>query len=251
MGYSVPMPRQRQGKTLSGDVHDRIRADILSGRLSPGERLRSAALCERFGVSLSVVREALTRLAETGLVRSEPQIGFAVVPVSPGDLADLTRTRGDIETLALRRAIAEGGLDWETSVVAAHYQLANTPVRDADDPAMMSEAWAAAHAAFHATLVAGCRSPRLMGIRTSLYDAAELYRRWSAPAGRREEDVAREHEAIVRSTLARDVDAACSHLREHIEATTRALIDSDWFAGAPAAGGAAPVAAEGGRDGER
>jgi DNA-binding GntR family transcriptional regulator len=244
------MARQRQGKTLSGDVHDQIRADILAGRLSPGERLRSAALCERFGVSLSVVREALTRLAEQGIVRSEPQIGFAVVPVSADDLADLTRTRGDIETLALRRAICEGGLEWETSVVAAHYQLANTPVRDADDPARMSETWAAAHSAFHAALVAGCRSPRLMSIRTSLYDAAELYRRWSAPAGRREGDVAREHEAIMRTTLARDVDAACSHLREHIEATARTLIDSGWAPVARATAGVEPalIAAEGGRD---
>jgi DNA-binding GntR family transcriptional regulator len=246
------MARQRQGKTLSRDVHDQIRADILAGRLSPGERLRSAALCERFGVSLSVVREALTRLAEQGIVRSEPQIGFAVVPVSADDLADLTRTRGDVETLALRRAISDGDLDWETSVVAAHYQLANTPVRDPDDPAMMSETWAAAHAAFHAALVAGCRSPRLMSIRTSLYEAAELYRRWSGPAGRRERDVAREHEAIMRATLARDVDAACSRLREHIEATARILIDSGWapVAGAPAGGEPALVAAEGRGDGE-
>jgi DNA-binding GntR family transcriptional regulator len=188
-----------------------------------------------------VVREALTRLSEQGLVRWQPQIGFTVVPLSVADLTDLTTTRVDIETLALRRAILHGDLEWETSVVAAHYQLTNTAPWDDGDRARVSDAWAAAHAAFHTALVAACGSPRLLTIRGSLYDAAELYRRWSVTAGRKERDVAREHDMIMKATLARDADAACSRLAEHIEATARIVLDR----GAVAAGGDAPAATRG------
>ena len=52
--------------TLSEQRYASIRADILAGRARPGERLRLAALAERHGVSLSVVREALTRLSGPG-----------------------------------------------------------------------------------------------------------------------------------------------------------------------------------------
>lgn len=70
-------------QTLSDDVRARLRADILSGRLLPGYRLKFPLLSARYDVSVSVLREALVRLAEQGLVQSEPHQGFVVTP-SPG-----------------------------------------------------------------------------------------------------------------------------------------------------------------------
>ena len=74
--------------TLSEQLYASIRADILAGRARPGERLRLAALAERHGVSLSVVREALTRLSGPGerLVSATPQLGFSVTPLSVDEL---------------------------------------------------------------------------------------------------------------------------------------------------------------------
>jgi DNA-binding GntR family transcriptional regulator len=56
-------------------------------------------------VSAAVVREALSRLTEQGLVQSNPQRGFIVMPLSVDDLHDLTRIRVLVETLALRESI--------------------------------------------------------------------------------------------------------------------------------------------------
>src|SRR3954451_12984440 len=64
--------------TRSEQVFSQLRTDILSGRLLPGTRLRFADLTERYDCSTSVVREGLSRLAEQGLVQSEPQHGFHV-----------------------------------------------------------------------------------------------------------------------------------------------------------------------------
>ncbi|MEU6578701.1 GntR family transcriptional regulator [Streptomyces sp. NPDC046805] len=63
-------------QTLSDDIRARLRADILSGRLLPGSRLKFPVLSARYDVSVSVLREALVRLAEQGLVQSEPHQGL-------------------------------------------------------------------------------------------------------------------------------------------------------------------------------
>jgi DNA-binding GntR family transcriptional regulator len=210
-------------------VYTSVRGDILAGRFRPGERLRLAALTERHGVSLSVVREALTRLAAQKLVTAEPQLGFAVATMSAAELEDLTAVRCDIEGLALRRSIERGDIAWEGRLVSAHHVLANTPAIAPGEPRRLTEDWALAHADFHAALVDGCGSPMLRQIRQSLYDAAELYRRWSLPAEVHRavpRDVPAEHRALIEATLARDADRAVALLVEHIRYTTRILLES-------------------------
>jgi DNA-binding GntR family transcriptional regulator len=65
--------------TRADAVHARLRADVLSGRLRPGQRLQFAELGRRYAASIGVLREVLMRLTEQGLVSAEPQIGFRVV----------------------------------------------------------------------------------------------------------------------------------------------------------------------------
>src|SRR5437764_786576 len=97
-------------KTRTDEVLDRLRADILDGRFAPGERLKFAPLCQTYDASVGLLREVLSRLAEQGLVLANPQVGFQVTPISVDDLLDLTRTRMDIEGLALRRGIERGDM---------------------------------------------------------------------------------------------------------------------------------------------
>src|SRR5580692_2502114 len=115
----------RTGKAVSRvhEVYEQIRQDILAARLAPGERLKASPLCEQFGASLTVVREALTRLAEQGLVSFEPQAGFSVVALDRAGLIDLTDVRSQVECLAVTWSIERAGLPWETGVVSALYVL--------------------------------------------------------------------------------------------------------------------------------
>ncbi|MBA3905378.1 MAG: GntR family transcriptional regulator, partial [Pseudonocardiales bacterium] len=183
--------------TQAERVYAELRADILAGRQRPGARLPFAALTARYEASTGVAREALTRLAAEGLVESEPQYGFRVVPLSVADLNHLTDARAAIETLVIGQAVEHGGVGWESEVLAAHHRLERTPQMAAGDPDRLSDDWTVAHAAYHHALLAGCPNPRLLAIAESLRDAAELYRRWSVPLAHADRDIAGEHRTIL------------------------------------------------------
>ena len=118
-------------RSLTSAVQERLRADILSTRLLPGQKLHIAGLAKQFSVSLAAVREALSRLVADGLVQASDQRGFRVSPVSPADLRDVTQTRVDIEGLALRRSIERGDQEWLSSVERSFTALCAfpTPIR--------------------------------------------------------------------------------------------------------------------------
>jgi DNA-binding GntR family transcriptional regulator len=213
------------GPTRGERVYDALRADILAGRLTPGERLRFAALCARYDSSMGLLREALSRLEEQGLVRSERQQGYRVTPLSRDDLCQLTDARCEIEPLVLRRSIAEGDLAWESRLIAAHHTLARTPQQSPAEPTLLTEEWVVAHAAFHGATLDGCPNPRLLAIALGLRDAAELYRCWSGPlGGDTDRDIAGEHRALLEATLDRDPARASTVLIDHIRRTSDVLL---------------------------
>jgi DNA-binding GntR family transcriptional regulator len=208
--------------TRSALVHAQLREDVLQGVLAPGSRLRFAELAQRFSVSQSVVREALTRLAEQGLAVTVPQQGFRVTPLRLKDLDELTEARVELETMVLRLAVRRGDIAWESSVVAAHHQLAATPrTRPGGE---LNGAWFTAHEQFHQAALRGSGNDRLYGAAISLRDAASLYRWWSRQVGHDyDRDVDQEHSAILDAVVSRDEGRAIALLAGHIQRTTEAL----------------------------
>lgn len=206
-------------------MYRRLRSEILTGRLPAGARLPFAELSKRYDASTGVLREALPRLVEQGLVVSKPQIGFRVVSASPEDLRHLTEARVVIETLALKQSIEQGDLAWESEVLAAHHTMRRLPILTEDQE--INEAWLEAHAAFHSTLLQACPNTRLTKIADLLRDSAEIYRCWSAQYGQEHDrDVAGEHQRILDAALRRDAAEATTALSEHIELTTEILLQT-------------------------
>jgi DNA-binding GntR family transcriptional regulator len=209
--------------TRGGEVFEVLRAELLNGVCKPGAKLRMVELATRFSVSQSVVREALTRLAEQGLVVATPQRGFRVRELSVEDIIGLTESREQIESVALRLAIERGDVLWETGIVAAHHLLEHTPVVDADG--RFNEPWTAVHHEFHRALTAGCNNARLNGVVLALRDSSELYRRWWwALADDRHRDLRAEHRQLMDLTMARDADGAIEALTHHIRGAPERLV---------------------------
>lgn len=90
----------RENVTLSARLVASMRSAILAGDLKGGERLSERAMTEMFGVSRSLVREAVQVLAAEGLVTVVPHKGPTVTLLDRKDAADLYRVRGSLEGLA-------------------------------------------------------------------------------------------------------------------------------------------------------
>jgi DNA-binding GntR family transcriptional regulator len=223
--YCLVVVKRAGSESLAVDVCDQLRADIFNRRFAPGERLRPTELGERFGVSLSVTREALAMLASQQLVQIERNRGFHVTVLSPDALAELTFARKVNEGAALRLAVQRGGVEWESEVLAAHHRMASLRMYLPGEPPERNEEWAKAHLAFHAKLIEACGNDVLLDICHRLSDAAELYRAWSIRNGEPKRDVAAEHRAILDAALDHDANLAVALFEAHVERTAAIVLD--------------------------
>ena len=218
-----------RGNDDSGTLADRacaaLREGVLTGSYPPGSPLRPATLAESLGVSPTVVRESLVRLAGEHIVQADPHRGFRVRTLSVPDLLDLTRVRTEVECLALRWSIDRGDLAWESDVVSTHHVYAAT-VTNAGGDVSRAEELGAAHGRLHEAMVGACGSPHLLDIRGSLFGAAELYRRWTRYRRGVQRDVLAEHAAMVDACLARDASTATALMAAHIQRTADLVLDS-------------------------
>jgi len=90
----------RSARTLRELTLEKLRDAILDFRFQPGERLVERALCDRLGVSRTVVREVLRHLEAEGLVETIPNQGPAVTRPDPSDAAQVYEIRALLEAEA-------------------------------------------------------------------------------------------------------------------------------------------------------
>jgi len=210
-------------RSLTTQAFERLRHDIILGLLAPSQKLRIQVLSERYQIGATAIREALSRLVTDGLVESEDQRGFTVAPVSREELIDLTQTRIQIEQMALRMAVQNGDLEWETQVLSCFHRLSRLEGQPWSDEMMAN--WLLAHRQFHDALVSGCGSPWTLKLCRLLYDKSERYRNLSAIEGKgRGRNVTDEHKRLADAALARDADALCQAMEEHLGMTTNLIV---------------------------
>ena len=92
--------------TLSEQIYQILRNDILTQKIPCGEKLTLKVLQERFQVSSTPIREALTRLTQDQLVSYYSNVGVRVISFTADDLREIYTFMGDLDGLAIRYASA-------------------------------------------------------------------------------------------------------------------------------------------------
>jgi DNA-binding GntR family transcriptional regulator len=194
-----------QRRRTRDEVRDLLRGMIEAGALAPGSRLDETGLSARVGVSRTPLREALIALEEDGLVESEPNKGFKVVPRSAALVREIFPILAALEAAAVRLA--------GERVIALAPELAalNNALAIETRPAKQY----AADCAFHDLLTRECGNPRLLKLIETFRSQSRLFDGAHARGTANHEGSCREHAAIVAALEAGQVEAAADLLTKH------------------------------------
>lgn len=208
-----------QATSVTAQIYSRVRADVLTGVLEPGQKLKIDELRQAYGSGSSPIREALSLLTSDGLVERVDQRGFRVTLVSADAFQELLTTRCWLEERALAESIERGGKEWEERVVLAEYHLSRTARSKSKNAFIANQDWELCHKNFHMALISASGSSILLNFCNQLYDQNVRYRHVAGKVAYPKRNIEREHQAIMQAALDRDVTKAVAGLVEHYQAT--------------------------------
>lgn len=88
--------------TLAEQIYDILKSDIMEKRIKPGDKLTLQALQDRFEVSSTPIRQALTRLVEDDLMVYYSNIGIKVNEMGAEDIKEIFTFTSDLDAIALK-----------------------------------------------------------------------------------------------------------------------------------------------------
>ena len=97
---------KNERRSLRQKVYEDIMQEIITCKLPPGDTISELQFVERYQVSKTPIREALTALQKDGLVHYTPNRGFMVAPISIRDVQEIFEARIFFETMLFRLALA-------------------------------------------------------------------------------------------------------------------------------------------------
>jgi DNA-binding GntR family transcriptional regulator len=209
---SVPVPEYGylERPSLRDQVRCTLRTSIITGEIEAGRLYTVGAFASRLGVSATPVREALSDLANSGLVEIKRNRGFVVPPVTDHDLDEIFELRLMLEVPAVERIsgqLARG----ERDACRRYVQEGKAGAAKGDLIGFLE-----ADRMFHLTLLSALGNERLVLIIDRLRDQARLYGLPQLATGGRLVASAEEHESLLDAAEAGDSERAREEMRRHL-----------------------------------
>ncbi|MEM1383953.1 MAG: GntR family transcriptional regulator [Pseudomonadota bacterium] len=204
-------------RPLHEELTERLRSMILDGALAPGEKISEKALCDRFGVSRTPLREALKMLAAEGLVALTPHRGASVTRLTMADLDEAFPVLGALEAVAGELASAH-----VTEAEIATAQALQSQMRACHEAGDL-KGYFACNERIHRLILQAAKNPTLtqmmqaLGtrVRRARYQANMSEDRWAQAVA--------EHEAILEALATRDGVRLGALLKQHLANKAAAL----------------------------
>jgi DNA-binding GntR family transcriptional regulator len=209
--YCMPIP-QHVGvisrSLLRENAYRSIRDAIVDGTLQPGERLNDAELAQWLGVSRTPVREALTKLEESGLVQTKPGRWTMVSPLDVRAGRAAQTVTAAMHELAVREAVPSLTADEITAMREANARFAAALQANDVDAAIASDD------EFHGVAVAAAANPAVRSVLEQFTPVLRRLERLRFSTVRGRDSVAL-HERIIVLCEAGDVEGAAAAARDN------------------------------------
>jgi len=204
-------------KTKNVAVYNKLRQNIIKGKLKPGQKVVMAELAKAFGLSETPVREAIRRLESEGYIDFTPHMGAIVTKIDEGELVEIYLIRIALEELATRLAsphITEKDIDFlnkknremEMAIQQGRYEIL-----------------AGINKLFHLRIYKAAPFPRLYKMICDLWDTFERWPSVFSYVPERAAASVEEHKKIIQALRAGDMEQADRLIKEQKERTLEAL----------------------------
>lgn len=199
-------------RKLSDQLVELVRDRIISGEVAPDGPIRQDALAAELGVSKIPLREALTRLEQEGLIRSEVNRGYFVRGLAADEAEEVYALRLKLEPEAVALAASRAN---EAEKREATDRLAALDKATEEHGAAVG----ALNRAFHLALIRPAAMPLTANILERLHMLSERYaRKHLEPLGR-DERANKEHHQMLSAWLAGNQETVAALTRAHISQT--------------------------------
>lgn len=209
---SEPSPVPITLPSVTDVIYRQLRHDISQGVYPPGA-IHLKPIADRFSVSVVPVREALRRLEAEGLVSFDGKRRIVINALNEQELDEIFAIRGELESLALRRAAHH--LVGDEARLGRLQEL----IELMDEQESDAGRWRDTNREFHALLYEAAEMPRLWSVVSSLWVASEPYLRVYVTAVDSLRSAQEQHREILRHVRAGDAEHAEVVLRQHLSDT--------------------------------
>lgn len=211
-----------EATSLSSTIARRLEAEILSGERALGERLDERELAQYFSASRTPVREALQRLAATGLVQINGRHGTNVTRLTLTQLLDAFRVVSELEAMAAEQAAGRITTD-HVSTLWQHQKDCEAAFAESD-----VDGFCAANDRLHGVILTASGNWMLQEQMRTTRVLTPYRRHITYQPGRMASSID-EHEAFINAIAASDGATAATHMRLHVNALATGLSDFLYF----------------------
>ncbi|MEM8876658.1 MAG: GntR family transcriptional regulator [Pseudomonadota bacterium] len=202
--------------SASAIVFNALRKAIVDGDLEVGQPLRQDDIAQMFNTSRIPVREAISRLEEQGLVKTQRYRGAVVSGLSAEEAAEIFDLRALIEPEIIRRSVplmTEKGLR-RARRFCEDFSNSNDPMT-----------WGDLNRDFHSELYAASRLKYHLDVVDNAMDRVDRYLRAQLVLSDGMERASREHLGMLEACEKRDADLAAARTAEHIRGAKESLLE--------------------------
>ena len=214
------LPEVLERRPLREQLVAHIRQMIVTGELTPGEKISEKALCDRFNVSRTPLREALRTLAAERLVDLRPNRGAIVAPLTLRDLAEIFPVLSALEALAAEEACARQDPDLKSDLRALQDDMEQCHARQD------LQGYFDANQAIHARILEAAGNPKLNELVETLSLQVQRLRYQANLSNDRWASAVAEHRAILEAFEADDAAQVRALMSAHIRNKATALTAS-------------------------
>lgn len=214
------MTERIQSQALYLQVADRLREQIYQHELTPGDAIDEMALCERYGISRTPLREALKVLSSEGLIELIPRRGSFVRSMEIDELNELFPVMAVLEGLCAREAVENCTAEELKELEVMHDQLEEF-VKQGDIDGYYEQNFI-----FHQTVQDLSGNKWLQRIIGDLRKVLRLARHMQLTIPGRLQESLEEHRQIMQAFSKNDPDLADQNMQNHLKQQWYSLVES-------------------------